>query len=166
MENVSLKGFVSNIELLGNDLFDKVSRGEMIGEGMSRRVYEINLTESVVLKVAKDSKGIQDNRDEYRIWQIVSDYDEESKWFAPSLLLSECGEFLIQARTEKPKESILGNNIPVFFEDAKAENWGLMYDDDGISRLVCHDYTSCLYKFAFLSLQTTKTMQIRNGYFF
>ncbi len=122
-----------------NSLYNMIV-GKFIGEGISRKVYQHNVDESLVVKIQYsryEHINHQQNYNEWVIWSIVKDLgDEYSKWFVPCVNISNDYNILIQKKTE-PVQSYIEqlNEIPEFLEDVHANNFGVLN-----GKIVCHDY--------------------------
>lgn len=113
--------------------------GEIIGEGISRTVYECKLNPAWVVK-HEFNMALHQNVLEYTVWERVRELDVSS-WFAPVLHLSDHGCWMIQARTKPVTLQELKRaypRVPGFLTDFKVSNWGRLG-----TRLVCHDFGSC-----------------------
>lgn len=118
--------------------------GKKIGRGMSRDVYEHKyLPDLFVIKVERRTGHFQ-NVKEYENWLQVA-FMEVATWFAPCVVLSRCGRFLIQARTTPITEDELPARVPGCFTDFKANNWGMFKTPSTHRRPVCHDYGLMLF---------------------
>lgn len=110
--------------------------GKMLGEGVSRRVYECKPNPDAVIKIeryAPDNEIHQfQNIIEWNTWAWVKGTKHE-KWFAPCLYISSNGNILIQAKT-KPITRY-PDKIPVYLEDTKKQNYGIYKN-----HVCCHDY--------------------------
>lgn len=100
---------------------------EQIGEGSTRKVY--GLSDSTVLKFG-DELG---NRAEHSNCKLLG-LCGLGDWIAPVLSISDCGLYLIMART-KHIERMPNGVAPECFKDVKKANFGMLDN-----RLVCHDY--------------------------
>lgn len=117
---------------VGRDVFDLVF-GEYLGRGQFREVFAYEPDPNWVVKV-EDNRCSFSNVREHDIWCSVRD-TALAKWFAPIHKISASGILLVQARTKPPRLEELPRQVPAFFTDLKASNWG-WYD----GRIVCHDY--------------------------
>ena len=109
--------------------------GEKLGFGMDRDVYVCRLDEDYVVKVERDNSSYDQNIIEYRIWTDLQGKPDLQKYFAPCKYLSGNGKILIQKRTEPIRMSDIPDKLPMFLNDMKLENYGIL---DG--KFVCHDY--------------------------
>lgn len=119
---------------LAFDLFQMVtSRGDFLGNGVSRHVYTFGVDKSLVIKMEEEDNF--QNILEWNVWNHVKGTDL-AKWFAPVEYISPCGKVLLQKKT-KPfrSDNQLPDRIPSFFTDTKLDNWGLLG-----RQAVCHDY--------------------------
>ena len=107
--------------------------GELIGEGIARRVFRFPLIKDCVIKIEDGSRSFQ-NVIEWEAWERVRGTSVE-RWFAPCEWISSCGSVLLMKRTTPAYEKDLPGRLPVFLTDTKRSNYG-MYK----GRLVCHDY--------------------------
>lgn len=115
--------------------------GELIGEGLSRRVYAHATDQTRVIKF-EFAKLYFQNTIEATVWKRVRDSKELARWFAPVVVISDHGRWAIQARTQPVTLEELRRKlprVPAFFTDLKAGNWGRLG-----KRIVCHDYGSLL----------------------
>lgn len=110
---------------------------EMLGEGISRKVFVYRLQPERVVKLEYASRF--QNVLEWEIWCCVSDHKELAKWFAPCFEISGLGQWLIQARTHPIEKVDLPKKVPTVFTDLKPENWGWFE-----GRPVCHDYGTAM----------------------
>lgn len=111
--------------------FIRLFCGELIGEGSSRQVYELEIDPTKVVKVETGAQSFQ-NIIEWETWNEVR-HTKWSGWFAPCLWISPCGIAMIQARTTPIKKA--PKEIPNFFTDLKLSNFGRLK-----GRFSCHDY--------------------------
>lgn len=79
-----------------------VEVGEKIGEGLQRDVYKHKDIDNLVIKVVKDPHFIKHNRAEYDNWQVAT--EEQRKWLAPCVEISDCGKYLTQKMCGKLEE--------------------------------------------------------------
>lgn len=110
--------------------------GEFVGKGCTREVYEFQLDDKYVVKVAYGSPI--DNVVEWQIWQNLKHRTDGSReWFAPCKYLSKNGRILVQRRTQplETREAHIPDKVPTFFTDIKRSNYGWIG-----KQLVCHDY--------------------------
>lgn len=115
-------------ELLGTLLEDR------IGRGVSREVFSLVGSETLVAKVERPGLGHWANIMEFRAWNDLKGTWLEP-WLAPCRALSLGGALLIQARTSPLPYSMYPEKVPDAFTDLKPENFGLFE-----GRVVCHDY--------------------------
>lgn len=111
--------------------------GDLIGSGISRQTYECRTNADYVVKVQTDTERFQ-NQMEWLVWEAARWQPKLRRWFAPCASISDCGLWLLQARTEPVSLKELKRRVPRVpkcFTDLKADNWGRLG-----SRLVCHDY--------------------------
>jgi len=110
------------------------SKGRLIGEGVSRTVYEYKLDPGWVIKQNKNSKkefAVDHNWLEYQNYLMFRQYNLDS-WLSPCLYING---YLLMQRASKINQRISAS-IPSCFPD-KETNWGI-YNN----RLVCIDYES------------------------
>lgn len=117
---------------IARDLLNMVL-DDMIGEGQFRCVYPWLLNENWVCKIERVS-GHFSNVQEWDVWERVKE-TKLAQWFAPVHQISGCGILLLQSRTKPVEAHELPKQIPAFFCDLKAANWGRLG-----KRVVCHDY--------------------------
>lgn len=110
--------------------------GAILGEGLSRRVYQSQLNENRVIKFER--RGFYQNIVEWETWYRVRGTKLE-KWFAPCYALSAHGMYLEQAKVERLHKRGLPLKVPAVIADCKAANFGLFED-----RVVCCDYGASL----------------------
>ncbi len=112
--------------------------GEHLGDGFSRDVYIYTLDDTLVIKVAKGFDGIAANINEFQLWdtcQYGSFYANLKDWLAPCKMISECGRYLLMARTEPVPLNKLPKVVPSILTDVKRSNIGMLN-----GRVVFHDY--------------------------
>lgn len=107
--------------------------GDLLGEGMSRKVYEHKFDPTLVIKIEEDAGRFQ-NIMEARIWEEVS-YSDYAKWFAPVIGISPCGMVLVMKKVAVPYDKDFPTSIPTFFGDLKKSNYGMLN-----GKFVCVDY--------------------------
>lgn len=121
----------------GRDLFYLMA-GDLIGKGMSRKVYEFLPDKKLVLKVEISGNNFQNVR-EWGIWNELSRWNPMSKWFAPCEDISPNGIYLLQRKVQQIPQEEYPKQVPVFFTDIKYSNFGIIYEK-GKKRFVCYDY--------------------------
>lgn len=105
-------------------LFDLVC-GDLLGEGIHRRVYRHKLDPSRVVKFSFASdQGAFANVQEWTLWQRCRD-TPYAKWLAPCRAISLGGIILIQDYVPDAKKSQLPKTVPAFLTDLKVANWGM-----------------------------------------
>lgn len=110
--------------------------GDLIGEGMCRKVFACLLDPTLVVKVEKDPRGMFQNAHEWRTWQECSRWTKGAQWLAPCVSISTHGLVLIQKRVEAIPVSQLPKKLPHFVNrDIKPSHFGLFE-----GRVVCCDY--------------------------
>lgn len=112
--------------------------GTLIGQGMSRSVYNCDILPGSVVKVETTAGRFQ-NIIEWETWQMVSG-TPASRWFAACQWISPSGVILIQERTITPHPDDYVDKVPVWFTDLKKSNWGMSALRKDRLWLVCHDY--------------------------
>lgn len=106
--------------------------GELLGEGVHRKVYVYRPDNTLVIKCAtEDPTG---NIVESEIWYMVKD-TSIAKWFAPIEYISRCGMFMLQRRVEHRPKNEYPKLVPKFFGDRKYKNYGWLN-----GKLVACDY--------------------------
>jgi len=96
--------------------------GQRLGHGMSREVFRFTPHPGYVIKFESIEHRFQ-NVEEYRTWQEV-EHTPHAKWFAPCHSISGCGRIMLQHYAEPIAASRLPAEVPAFFTDLKASNWG------------------------------------------
>ena len=112
--------------------------GEKLGSGIHREVFECRLRPDLVCKVEIHSgrDRIFANVLEAEYWNAHGGNPAIGKWLAPCGFLSPDGRILLQERAERiPVDYRLPEKLPIFLDDIKRSNFGLI---DG--KLVCIDY--------------------------
>lgn len=131
---------MSDIKMSDNtDGISDILLGKKLGEGHSRSAYVCDIDHTKVIKIANGFDGISDNCAEYELWCKTAYngtfYDNLNKWLAPIYSISNCGRFLVMARTYPVSDERLPTVIPALFTDLQRVNIG-MYKD----KVVFHDY--------------------------
>lgn len=114
--------------------------GELLGEGIHRKVFACRIRRDLVVKVEDDTKVNRSfaNAFESRFWGDYQHAPAVAKWLAPVEYMSPDGRILLQTRAEPiPWDFHLPDKLPGFLTDVKRENFGLIE-----GRLVCLDYSS------------------------
>lgn len=117
---------------VARDIRDMVI-GECLGYGSTRAIYVHAMDNNAIVKVENAAQSFC-NVYEHEVWEHVK-YTDFAKWFAPVRYISSCGTVLVMERTQPIPEDLLPKEIPAFFTDIKAENFGRLN-----GRFVCHDY--------------------------
>ena len=130
------------IENLGNDTlreFVSFMTGDLIGEGMSRKVYNHPTDNTKVIKVEDNERNFQ-NVMEWEIWNQFKYCKDVAKWLAPCHSISHSGTFLIMEKAVDlpPKKKI--EKLPEFLSDHKIENFGMIG-----RHVVARDYGRSLF---------------------
>jgi len=124
------EGYFNNT--ISKDLLALVT-GKYIGKGVAREVFKSALNPDHVFKFEVLNASFQ-NALEWEAWDAVR-MTKYAKWFCPCVHISSCGTVLIQRYARNIESHELPTEVPAFFTDLKAENWGIL---DG--RPVCRDY--------------------------
>lgn len=106
--------------------------GELIGEGVARKVYAFALDPLYVVKIETANRDWQ-NIHEWDLWNAAG--RKTAKWLAPCHSISDGGTVLLQRRAEPIPADRLPKLVPSFLADLAQRNWGLV---DG--RPVAIDY--------------------------
>lgn len=112
--------------------------GELLGQGVYRRVFECRIRKDLVVKVETEVGWHRSfaNVAEMRFWNDHEHYKKVADWLAPCEYLSPDGRILLQRKASPIVDrSALPEQVPAFLSDLKPENFGML---DG--RLVCLDY--------------------------
>lgn len=117
----------------------EVLKGDLLGEGCFRQVYQNKLNPKQVIKV-EDNNGNQRqlfcNIIEWVTWNAYKDCPKIAKWLAPCVSISGNGRVLVQRKVDPiPDNYKLPKKLPAFLTDLKTENFGLIDN-----QLVCVDY--------------------------
>ena len=89
-----------------------IIRGEKLGSGSSRMVYDFLPDENLVIKLESDYSF--QNIIEWELWDRIK-FTKHSEWFAPCHYISSNGKVLIQSKTLPVRLEELPKKIPVFF---------------------------------------------------
>ena len=125
--------------------------GKLLGEGETRKVFQCNLMPNHVIKVESNVNSFHNIR-EFEIWSEVMNIPHMARWFARVHSMSHNGRFLIMEKTAPARDDEYPDRIPVFFDDIKRENFGLITIRNKKTNvktncLVAHDYANNnLYK--------------------
>ena len=106
--------------------------GELLGEGVNRRVYRCAINPAYVIKVS-DRNYCWQNINEWETWWYASKL--MARWLAPCVAISPSGSYLVQKYAEPVRRDELPKKLPRFLIDQKQENFGII---DG--QLVARDY--------------------------
>lgn len=111
--------------------------GELLGEGVHRKVFACKLRPELVVKVEYGDKMRHfANVMEMQFWDANKYYAKVSDWLSPCEFMSPDGRILLQRRADKlPLNYKFPEKIPYFLTDLKRDNFGLIGD-----KLVCVDY--------------------------
>lgn len=110
--------------------------GDLLGSGVSRRVYELKHNPDLVIKVEHRARDFC-NVNEWNIWNAV-EKTKWAKWFAEVVEIDVWGGTLIMRRTTPVTYDDFQKKVkalPDFMDDMHYANFGWL---DG--RIVCHDY--------------------------
>lgn len=111
--------------------------GDLLGEGIHRKVFACKTDPSLVVKVETD--------EEYRSFANVMEHENWSrnqyasaiaKWLAPIVAISPCGLVMLQKRVVPLRDNEVPERLPAFLTDTKRANFGL-YE----GRVVACDYS-------------------------
>ena len=103
-------------------------RGEMIGEGTTRKTFAVRNDQKLVVKEAKP-RAIDANWTEYLVWNA----GRVTRW-APVLgavhSISESGQYLVMERLSDltEEDGFRAPDIPYWLNDLKKENFGKAVD--------------------------------------
>lgn len=111
--------------------------GEMLGQGSTRRVYEVKHNPALALKLEYASRAFC-NVAEYELWNEVKNKPRLAKFFAPVVAIDIWAGALLMHRTmpityEEFKAEI--KSLPDFMTDNHWANFGRLG-----GQIVCHDY--------------------------
>lgn len=110
--------------------------GDLIGEGIHRKVFECRLRNDLVVKVETETNWRYfANVLEMKFWNDHRHYKKVADWLAPCEYLSPDGRILLQKRCEGVGRTFFPEEIPSFLTDIKRNNFGY-YE----GRIVCVDY--------------------------
>lgn len=110
--------------------------GELLGEGIHRRVFKCRLRDDLVVKVEHEDDWRKfANASEMRFWCDNEHYKKVSDWLAPCEYLSPDGRILLQRKTIPITKGAMPTHVPSFLTDLKIENFGWFE-----GRIVCVDY--------------------------
>lgn len=111
--------------------------GDLLGEGIHRKVFECTIDPSLVVKVetAEEYRSFA-NVAEHKNWDENELYKPVAKWLAPVVAISPCGLVMLQKRVIPLRDSELPAQLPAFLTDVKPANFGL-YE----GRVVACDYS-------------------------
>lgn len=130
--------FVREDPVLNYDLIFTIL-GKEIGEGASRKVFQHAQDDSLVVKLATTSYGVQDNCNEAQMWDKIKWLEKDSAWvkdwFAPVVYVSpNCNVLIMKKTTDIPskKKPI---EVPSFLSDVCTRNFGWLGN-----KYVAHDY--------------------------
>lgn len=104
--------------------------GKLLGDGISRQVYECTVDDTLIVKV-EYARTFQ-NVNEWNTWESVRD-TKFAKYFAPVVAISQYGNILLMKKTTPVIK--YPDKIPAFFTDTKRANYGKYK-----GHFCCHDY--------------------------
>ncbi len=105
--------------------FMRTMLGKKLGQGVSRRVFELAFNLDMVVKIETNSGSFQ-NVMEWETWKDVQNFGKWSRWFAPCVEISPCGMVLLQKRAKPLPEDFSIPKLPSFLCDLKPSNFGLI----------------------------------------
>lgn len=109
--------------------------GELLGEGIHRKVFECRIDPTIVIKIEQDHSTFANIR-EWQAWTDCQYYKPVADWLAPCVDISPNGTVMFQKRIASlSRNDKLPEQLPRFLTDVKPQNFGWL---DG--RIVCHDY--------------------------
>jgi len=121
------------------DFFNLVA-GELLGQGIHRKVFECRLNPDYVIKCEQDHSTFANVR-EWTIWDDCRWYKPVAQWLAPCIDISPNGLTLIQRKVIPFREGDpMPEKVPGWMMDVKPQNFGWLVID-GERRPVLHDYT-------------------------
>lgn len=112
--------------------------GELIGEGISRKVFRCRTNPDFVVKVESDEYSRFANVSEFQFWQDNAYNARVSDWLAPCKLISPNGRVLVQEYCRPANDSEIPDTLPRFITDLKLSNFGVTKQ----GKFVCVDYAS------------------------
>lgn len=143
-------GSIDNIDILLKFLLP-----DRLGGGQYRTTYSMKGTGNV-LKIAHRYEdlesfiGIQSNIMEHNLYRAVSNCSELSElklWLCPVINISNCGKYLVMARTiplTTGQYKSIANEVPyILTSDMHIGNFGMLKADknsNGVDRIVMIDY--------------------------
>lgn len=111
--------------------------GDLLGEGIHRKVFEHRFDQTVVIKCEQSHSTFANVR-EWKLWDECRDYKPVADWLAPCIDISPMGTILLQRRVVPfSRRDPLPEKIPDWVLDVKPQNWGWLDN-----RPVVHDYTN------------------------
>lgn len=111
--------------------------GDVLGEGIHRKVFECSLDPTLVVKVETDEEHRSfANVSEHRNWSENEFYKPVANWLAPVVSISPCGLVMLQKRVTPLRDNELPAQLPAFLTDLKPANFGLFE-----GRVVACDYS-------------------------
>ena len=123
------------MNLVYEDAFNMLC-GDLLGEGIHRKVFACKIRPDLVVKVESDTTcRYFANVLEMKFWNDHEHYKKVAEWLAPCEFLSPDGRILLQRRCEAVGKTFLPDKIPSFLTDVKRANFGY-YE----GRVVCVDY--------------------------
>lgn len=114
--------------------------GDLIGEGMTRKVFACKIRDDLVAKVEDATIREFHNALELHFWNNHQHYKPVAKWLAPCEYISPDGRILLQQRCDRlPHDYALPAKLPAFLTDMKRANYGLFR-----GHFVCLDYAATI----------------------
>lgn len=114
--------------------------GKLLDKGLYRDVYDLKRDKDYVVKIQREmSLGDFSNALEWTIWTRNEEWNEFSKYLAPSIAIDDTGQILIQKKVEFKTIEHYPANMPSMFTDFKIQNYGWIGN-----QIVCVDYASLL----------------------
>ena len=123
------------MNLVYEDAFNMLC-GDLLGEGIHRKVFACKIRDDLVVKVESDTTSRYfANVLEMKFWCDHQHYKKVADWLAPCEFLSPDGRILLQRRCEAVGKTFLPEKVPAFLTDIKKRNFGYFE-----GRVVCVDY--------------------------
>lgn len=111
--------------------------GDLLGEGIHRKVFECKIDPTLVVKVETDEVHRSfANVMEHKNWSENELYKPVARWLAPVVSISPCGFVMLQKRVTPLREGEYPEKLPSFLTDIKPANFGLFE-----GRVVACDYS-------------------------
>lgn len=110
------------------------AKGELLGSGGSREVYECKLNPKWVVKIAKNLRKRVANKREWRVWEELRN-TEDARYLAPCVAMAMDGSWLLQMRAVPTKRVFKNGPVHRWMKDMPAANHGIF-----CGQLVLVDY--------------------------